>query len=146
MLFKVVIYFYHNTYYIILAGTPAYGRDTRSRVEEGASPSRHIILKVESRPLTAFSYFSPIIFLLPPPPPLAFFPSTCPHLIPCSSSISPAPPLTYSPPPPSIPIMILPLIFLPSLLIPSPPTPLLLPIPSSPPLSPLDFLPLLLHS
>ena len=53
--------------YHLLAGTPAYGRDTRSRVEEGASPSRHIILEVESRPLTACSYFSPLIFLLPVP-------------------------------------------------------------------------------
>ena len=60
------------TNYFSLAGTPAYGRGTRSRVEEGASPWRHITLIVKSKSSTT-SYFSPLLPLPFPPPPLCLF-------------------------------------------------------------------------
>ena len=55
---------------IKLGGSPAYGWDSRSRVEEGASPSWHITLGVKSKPSSYFSaLLLRLLLLLPYPPP-----------------------------------------------------------------------------
>ena len=123
-------------YYVLLAGNPAYGRFTRSGVEDEASPAppTHIAVKAYSKPSTTSSYLSSILlpflslpFLLlhvassqpsPPPPPslLPLIPSYCPpHLhFPSFSSRSKLSshsplPLSLGPSPsPSVPLFLSP--------------------------------------
>ena len=74
---------------IKLGGSPAYSWDSRSRVEEGASPSWHITLGVKSKPSSYFSALLLLLLLLLPYPP----PPSPPH----SSSLLPPIFLTLPP-------------------------------------------------